>query len=125
MSEERKLRIHPGIRTRARELRHPQTPAESALWREIRNGQLRGYKFRRQHPIGMFIVDFYCASRRLIVEIDGDSHAAQVEYDAVRTQWLVERGYRVVRFANRDIQRNLSGVLEAILAECEKESQDT
>lgn len=122
MPEERRLHIHPGILTRARELRHPQTPAESAVWREIRNGQLQGYKFRRQHPIGMFIVDFYCASCRLIVEIDGDSHSDQVEYDAERTQWLAERGCRVIRFANRDILHNLSGVLEAILAECEKNS---
>jgi very-short-patch-repair endonuclease len=111
-------RISPAIRARARELRQPQTPAERVLWSRLRNRQL-GYKFRRQHPIGCYIVDFYCAERKLAIEIDGDSHAEQVEYDAERTAWLAEQGVRVVRFTNRQVHRQTDDVLEAILSECQ------
>ena len=116
---EKQHRVHPTIRTRARGLRQPQTPAEQELWTRLRNRQLGGFKFRRQHPIGRFIVDFYCAACRLVVEIDGDSHAAQLEYDAARTAWLNEQGYHVIRFTNRDVYRHMDGVLETILNECE------
>jgi very-short-patch-repair endonuclease len=120
MTTEKQHRIYPPILARARELRQPQTPAESKLWARLRNSQL-GFKFRRQHPIDRFIVDFYCAACRLVVEIDGDSHAQQIEYDAARTDWLNERGYRVIRFANRDVYQNLDAVLEVILGECQKQ----
>jgi very-short-patch-repair endonuclease len=83
---------------------------------------LSGYKFRRQHAIGRFIVDFCCAEARLVVEIDGDSHAEQVEYDANRTAWLAEQGYRVLRFTNRDIHRQFAAVAEEILAACRQPS---
>jgi very-short-patch-repair endonuclease len=120
MTTEKQPRIYPPLLARAREMRHPQTPAEGKLWARLRNAQLGGYKFRRQHPIDRFIVDFYCAACRLVIEIDGDTHAEQVEYDAARTEWLIERGYRVVRFQNDDVHRRLEAVLEAILAECER-----
>lgn len=119
MSEKRH-RIHPTIMARARELRQPQTPAERKLWMRLRNGQI-GPKFRRQHPIGRFIVDFYCAKSRLVIEIDGDSHLDQVEYDAERTAWLVEQGYRVIRFTNREVDQQSDAVLEAILNECQNQ----
>ena len=111
-------RASPAIRARARELRQPQTPAERTLWSRLRNRQL-GPKFRRQHPIGRFIVDFYCAQAKLAIEIDGDTHADQVEYDAERTAWLAEQGVRVVRFTNRQVHRQIEDVLQAILNECQ------
>jgi very-short-patch-repair endonuclease len=78
-------RIHPTIRQFARELRQPQTPAESTLWRHLRNRNLK-YKFRRQHPIDVFIIDFYCVEAKLLIEIDDASHfeKTQIEYDQAR-----------------------------------------
>ena len=119
----KKQPIHPAIRARARELRQPQTPAERVLWGRLRNRQLDGYKFRRQHPIGRFIVDFYCAECRLVIEIDGDTHLDQVEYDQERTAWLEARGHRVVRFTNQDVHRRTGPVLEAILKACQERSR--
>jgi very-short-patch-repair endonuclease len=104
---------------RARELRRDQTSAEGLLWNHLRSEQL-GYKFRRQHPIGRFIADFYCHQARLVVEADGDVHDGRQEQDAVRSEWLSERGYRVIRFSNEQIRRELASVLEAIKAECER-----
>jgi very-short-patch-repair endonuclease len=113
-------RISPVIRSAARELRHRQTPAEEMLWRRLRGQRLAGCKFRRQHPIGRFIVDFCCPTRNLVIEIDGDGHAHQADYDATRTEWLNERGYRVIRFSNADVCERLEEVLEAILLECQE-----
>jgi very-short-patch-repair endonuclease len=112
--------IHPSLLARARELRQPQTPAEQRLWAALRNRHLEGFKFRRQHPIGRFIVDFYCYECALVVEIDGDSHVAQMEYDQARTEWLSDRGNRVLRFTNQDVERRLDAVLEAIWEECRR-----
>ena len=120
MTNEPKHRHIPQILARARELRQPQTPAERKLWSRLRNQQLEGFKFRRQHPIDRFITDFYCAACHLIIEVDGDSHAEQVEYDAVRTEWLNEQEYRVIRFTNREVEQQLDAVLESILQECSK-----
>ena len=82
----------PVIRQRAKELRQPLTPPETRLWRILRDRRLGGFKFRRQHPIGRFIVDFYCMQVRLVVELDGPTHEDQVEYDEVRTEWLQAQG---------------------------------
>jgi very-short-patch-repair endonuclease len=113
---ERRHRIYPPLLERARELRHPQTPAEATLWGALRNRNLN-YKFRRQHPIDRFIVDFYCAQAKLCIEIDGDSHgeASQVEYDAARTACLEELGYKVIRFNNEDVRYNPDAVLDEII----------
>jgi ATP-dependent DNA helicase RecQ len=115
-------RIYLPILARTREFRQPQTPAESKLWASLRNRQLGDFKFRRQYLIDRFIVDFYCAACRLVIEIDGDSHAEQdqKEYDLARTAWLNEQGYHVIRFPNRDVHRCTDAVLEAILNECRK-----
>src|SRR4030042_4867061 len=88
-------RIPPAILQRSRDFRHPLTPTEAKVWQAVRRRQL-GFKFRRQHPIGRFIADFYCAQAKLAIEIDGDSHAPpdQASYDTVRSQWLRERAYR-------------------------------
>lgn len=109
-------RIDPIILTRAREMRQPQTPAEATLWNALKN-QKTGYKFRRQHPISRFITDFYCAKARLLIEVDGASHMQpeQVDYDAVRTEYLEELGYQVIRFTNDDVRFNLNAVISEIL----------
>ena len=120
MLNEKCHRIHPAIRQRARQLRRPMTPAESKLWQRLRRRQLNGHYFRRQHPIGSFIADFYCAKARLVVEVDGDIHAMREEYDSVRTEWLEERDYRVIRFTNDEVFHQLNAVLESILAACEE-----
>jgi very-short-patch-repair endonuclease len=116
---EKRLRIHPEIRRRAEELRHPLTPAEAKLWQILRSRRLAGFKFRHQHPIGSFISDFYCAQVRLVIEIDGDSHAQQLEYDTARTAWLEEQGYQVIRFTNLEVFNNLEQVLMKIVESCQ------
>ena len=104
------------MQTRARELRREMTPAERKLWARIRDGQLDGAHFRKQHAVGNFIVDFFCAKAKLVIEVDGDTHADQVEYDEERTRWLNEqKHYRVIRFTNDDVHRNIDAVLEQIV----------
>jgi len=86
------------------------------LWSRLRNRQLDGWKFKRQVPKGRYIVDFYCAEARLIVELDGGqhAHAAAVAHDARRTTYLQESGFRVARFWNNEVFENLDGVTQAI-----------
>jgi very-short-patch-repair endonuclease len=120
MPDEKHHRIYPPLLTAARELRQPQTPAETKLWARVRNHQLDGLKIRRQHPIDRFIIDFYCAEAKLCIEIDGDSHAEQVEYDQARTAWLNERGYAVIRFTNREVFNQCEAVCQEIAAECHR-----
>jgi very-short-patch-repair endonuclease len=104
------------MQARARELRREMTPTEQKLWRRIRFGQLDGAHFRRQRAVHRFIVDFFCTRAKLVVEVDGDSHATQAEYDAACTEWLDEqKHYRVLRFTNDEVHRNIEAVLEAIL----------
>lgn len=105
-----------GTIDRARRLRRDATPAEKKLWAALRGGGLGGFKFRRQQRIGPFIADFACQSARLVIEIDGDSHALQIDYDARRTEFLKREGYRVLRFANGEVIENLDGVCRAIAA---------
>ena len=102
----------------ARELHQRQTPAEQKLWTCLRRKQLYGLKFRRQHPIGPFIAAFCCVAHRLVVEVDGPSHASQEEYDQARTAWLEERGYKVIRFTNQQVHRHLNAVLAEIARQC-------
>ena len=92
------------------------TLAERRWWTRIRHGRLDGAHFRRQHAVGRFIVDFFCAEAKLVIEIDGDTHATQIDYDAARTAWLEEqKQYRVIRFANEEVFRKLDEVVaEAI-----------
>jgi very-short-patch-repair endonuclease len=104
----------------ARRMRHEPTKVEMKLWQKLRRRQLGGYKFRRQHPIGNYIVDFYCAETKLIVEVDGDIHAHQEAYDAERTADLEALGYQVIRFWNGQILQEMDGVLEVILRECDE-----
>ena len=121
MPTEPRHHINPRILQYARDLRHPLTPAEQRVWPAVRNRGL-GFKIRRQHPIGRFIADFYCVEAKLVIEIDGDTHAEpeQAAYDVARTAWLEKHGHRVIRFSNREVYENLDGVLEAIRKACEK-----
>ena len=98
----------------ARRLRHRSTDAERRLWALLRDRRLAGYKFRRQHPIGSFVVDFACTKYRLIVEADGGQHAENIADDQ-RTALLKRQGWRVIRFWNNDILGNAEGVIETIL----------
>jgi very-short-patch-repair endonuclease len=95
----------------ARALRRDATPAERRLWQGLRRHQVGGLKFRRQVPLGPYIADFYCASARLVIEVDGISH---IDTDAIRDAWMAQHGIRVVRVANRDVLANLEGTLIAI-----------
>jgi very-short-patch-repair endonuclease len=110
---------------RARELRKNSTAAERLLWNSLRAGQVAGLKFRRQQPVGHYVVDFFCASKRLVIELDGQSHEDKAHYDASRQHYLESQGLQVIRFYNDEILNDMGGVLEKILAFCaELSSQD-
>lgn len=104
----------------AGELRKSLTPAERKLWAVLRGDQL-GVSFRRQHAIGPYIPDFVCIKKKLIIEVDGSQHLEQAEYDAARTKYLNSLGYRVIRFWNSDVMKDLDGVIRAILNALEDE----
>jgi len=100
----------------ARRLRRDQTPAEQVLWRHLRTKRMCNVKFRRQHPIGTYFVDFCSIQRKLIIEIDGGQHADQSAEDEVRSSFLKSYGYRVLRFWNKQVLENT----DEVLAEIEK-----
>jgi len=102
----------------ARELRKNATDCERLLWLHLRAHRLQGFKFKRQQPIGAYIVDFVCFETRCIVEADGGHHAEQIDYDTRRDDWLKSQGFTVLRFWNNDILANTEGVLETILSAC-------
>ncbi|WP_200935044.1 endonuclease domain-containing protein [Brevundimonas sp. Leaf363] len=104
--------------TFARSLRQAQTPAEAKLWKALRNGQLDGLKFRRQHDISLYVVDFACEALKLVVELDGGVHRdeAQVVKDLHRQQDLEQMGWAVLRFENAQVTGRMGEVLEAIRA---------
>jgi very-short-patch-repair endonuclease len=104
----------PTTEAAARFLSRNPTPAEHALWQQLREGRLDGLRFRRQHPLGMFILDFVCLERKLIIELDGSSHDERAGYDEARTEHLAALGYRVVRFRNDDVVSDLPRVLSTI-----------
>ena len=97
----------PGVRRRAKELRWPLRPAEAMLWRRLKTKQFYGLKFRRQHPIHRFIVDFYCHAHRLVIEIDGGIHEEQQEQDEARSRWFTDRGFRILPFTNAQVTSDL------------------
>src|SRR5713226_3033199 len=102
------------METAARAMRHDPTPAEGLLWQALRNRQLAGLKFRRQFPLGPFILDFCCPEHRLGVELDGGVHAEQQEYDQDRTAHLNQFGYQILRFPNEEVLSDLRAVLGCI-----------
>jgi very-short-patch-repair endonuclease len=99
---------------RARDLRSNLTDAERRLWQSLKRRQITGVKFRRQQPIGPFIVDFVCFDPRVIVEVDGGQHAERLHDDEKRTRWLEAQGYRVLRFWNNDVLANTEAVAQAV-----------
>ncbi len=116
-----KTMIHnrPILKSRRKELRNNSTPAEKLLWSVLQNSNLGGYKFRRQHSVGAYILDFYCPSECLAVELDGDSHFTDeaLVYDRERTAYLNALNIKVLRFMNTDVYDNLNVVCERILEE--------
>ena len=108
-------------RVRARRLRCNPTDVERLLWQRLRLWQVDDYKFRRQQPLGKYIVDFVCLQKRLVVELDGGQHAEEPDYDAERDTWLRHQGFTVLRFWNNDVLKNIDGVMELIV----KSLQDT
>src|SRR5438477_8570280 len=102
--------------SRARYLRKHATGCERILWRHLRNRKFAGYKFRRQHPIDAYVLDFYCPSLELAIELDGSGHAypGRQKREKARTQFLAQRGIVVIRFWNRQVRTELDSVLRAI-----------
>ncbi len=102
------------IKPLARQMRHDPTPAEEFLWQRLRKHQVSGVKFRRQHAIDRFVVDFYCADAHLVVEVDGPIHDYTPEEDAVRQELLESLGLRVIRFTNDEVLKESERVIKAI-----------
>ena len=100
----------------AKNLRHNMTKEEVKLWNQLKNRQFMNLKFRRQVPIGNYIVDFICINKKLIIELDGGQHneLQNIEYDKSRTEYLEQHGYKVLRFWNNEIWNNFDGVIEKI-----------
>ena len=113
MSNE-KIQRQQLLKERARALRSQQTDAEQCLWYCLRAGRFMGIKFKRQKPMGNYIVDFVAPSHKLIIELDGGQHAEQQEYDRDRDTWLRNQGYTVVRFWNHQVLTETQAVLEAV-----------
>jgi adenine-specific DNA-methyltransferase len=106
----------------ARQMRRGPTPAEERLWRLLRDRRLAGYKFRRQHPIGPYIADFYAASAALVIELDGDTHCTEegIELDRIRHAYLESLSIAVIRFWNFEVKEDTDALLETIGAICEE-----
>ena len=102
------------LHTWAKEMRHGMTDAEALLWKLLRNRRIANAKFRRQHPIGRYILDFYCDEKRIAIELDGGQHAETVEYDCHRDDWLRAQGIQVIRFWNNQVLMETESVLESI-----------
>jgi very-short-patch-repair endonuclease len=103
------------LHERARELRRDMTPAEKNLWEKLRHNRLNGLHFRRQQIINGYIVDFYCHSKALILEVDGEIHDAQKDYDSERDNNLITRGFSVLRFTNEEVKDDLATALQKII----------
>ncbi|ENO0503101.1 DUF559 domain-containing protein [Escherichia coli] len=110
------------IKSNARDLRRNLTLQERKLWRYLRSRRFGDFKFRRQHPVGSYILDFACCSARVVVELDGGQHDLAVPYDSRRTSWLESQGWTVLRFWNNEIDCNEETVLENILQELNRRS---
>jgi very-short-patch-repair endonuclease len=98
------------------------TGVELLLWSRLRRRQVGGHRFRRQVPLGPYVVDFACYARRLLIEVDGPSHDASLEQDAAREEWLKGQGFRVLRFRADEVLQGLDEVMEIVLSECSEGS---
>ncbi len=114
------MKVSAKMRNRAKSLRTNMTEPEEKLWQELRAHRLEGLSFRRQVPMGRYIVDFYCAAHNLVVELDGSQHGIDVaiRYDDKRTQWLQAQGLQVLRFWNDEALQSLDQVCYVILHHC-------
>ena len=110
------------IKAKARELRRNPTEAERRLWKHLRLRQIGGYKFRRQQSLGPYIVDFVCLGKRVVVEVDGGQHSEQIAYDTERSAWLEAQGFRVLRFWNHEVLKEIEVVKEVIAEALDSES---
>jgi len=108
-----KIHNNKNLFERRKELRLRATSQEEILWEKLRNNKL-GFRFRRQHSFGGYILDFYCFSKRLIVEVDGDSHVSNKEYDDVRDKYFTDLGYRILRLKNNEVDNSLEKVIKKI-----------
>ena len=108
------------MKRKARRNRKNSTPAEKLFWQLVCSKQIKGYKFHRQKPLGKYVVDFYCSSLKLVIELDGDTHAFQERYDKERTKELEANGIRVKRYQNQDVLERTDGVYEDLVSEIEK-----
>ena len=113
---------NPQITANGRQLRQNMTLAEQRLWRHLRGKRLAGYKFRRQQPLGTYILDFVCIEAKLAIEIDGGQHAEQTACDAQRTRYLQQRGFTALRFWNNEVLQQTEAVLTAILHKLEEQN---
>ena len=102
-------------KTFARKLRRSETDAERKIWQQLRSHNLNGVKFRRQHPVGPYIIDFICINEKLVIELDGSQHQRQEDYDAERTAYLERNGYRVMRFWDNDVLLRTDDVMQVIV----------
>ena len=109
------MQKQPNLLLHAKRMRRSPTDAEALLWRQLRAGRLCQYKFKRQQPIGRFIVDFVCFTHKLIIEVDGGQHLDLQSADEVRTAWLQKQGLQVIRFWNDDVLQRCESVLEEIV----------
>ena len=122
MSGERFRKNTVQLQERARELRKAMTQAEQVLWKALRGRRMAGLRFRRQHPVGRFILDFYCPAAKLGLEVDGGIHDGQAERDEERSAILTAGGYRILRFRNDEVLTALPSVLTRIEAATNRSS---
>jgi very-short-patch-repair endonuclease len=119
------LHNQPLLKDRRKELRNNATPTEQRLWSMLKHSNLGGYKFRRQHSVGPYILDFYCPAEKLAIELDGESHFTDeaIVYDRERTAYLNGLGITVLRFLNTEVFENSAAVCEKILLEIKGKTQ--
>ena len=110
----------PHLMHNGRNLRKNMTPAEQRLWKHLRGKRLGGYRFRRQQPLGQYILDFVCVDAKLVIEIDSGQHAEQTAYDETRTRYLQNLGFTVIPFWNNEVLQQTDAVLTAILHKLEE-----
>jgi len=115
MAKRQLRRVAPETREKAQQLRRDQTIPELLLWSILKEKRMGGLKFRRQHPIEPYIVDFYCPAANLVIELDGESHVGRADYDESRSAYLQRLGLFVLRFNNDDVLNHLEAIGETIL----------
>ena len=125
MQHKERINNLPETKHHRRSLRNDATPAEVVLWQYLKGSQVGGLKFRRQHNVGPYILDFYCPAIKLAIELDGEVHHAPMafEYDKARTDYLNLQGITVLRYHNEIVSRNVQGIIDSILHFAERGEQ--